>query len=46
MTPDNIPAEVAIPLAIVLWTWLAIIWRRDVIKSRREHRIRERERNS
>jgi len=43
---DNIPPEIAIPLAIVLWAWVAIVWRRDVIKARREHRIREKERNS
>lgn len=35
---DNIPAEIAIPLAIVLWAIVAIQWRRDVIRRRKAKR--------
>ena len=35
---DNIPPEIAIPLAIVLWLAVAIMYRRDVIKERKRKR--------
>ena len=40
MTPDYIAPELAIPMAIVLWSIVAIIWRRDVIRRRKETRRR------
>lgn len=41
---DNIPLEVSIPLAIVLWLTWAILYRRDVIKERKRKRELERNR--
>jgi hypothetical protein len=39
---DNIPPEIAIPLAVILWLAVAIVYRRDVIKRRKAERERNR----
>lgn len=35
---DNIPPEIGIPLAIILWAVVLVQWRRDVIKRRKAER--------